>query len=257
MSQASVFGVSWWDPLGSFAEGQMANHFGKKSAKQALQQQIYAAKNQALKMPSWQKAGLIKAGYNPLLALGSVGSQQLPSAYSGWMPSVGSGAVTGYDHEKFVNSRAAKSLKNAEVTSAKSGATISEQQAVQSELETEILRMERDAQASETHARAAQAFVDEIEAEATSKAITGVLPEIYVNGQPTYKTSAMQSRQFDRLVEKLENQIDRDAFRNSKEHAMYEDTINAIHGFNDMGSAYEHWRSGRRNYQRFNRFKNR
>ena len=223
--------------FGNMISGYVGNYFGKKSSKKQMQMAVDFARWQALNMPKLTKQGLIDAGYNPLLALGgSFGGGSSPAMFSAYQhmanhssTSSGGVSVTPYEGKQ-----------------KKAAANVAEEESKQSELQTEILKMEKDAQASETSARAAQAFVDEIEAEATSKALTGVLPEVYVDGKPTYRTSAMQSKQFDRLVEKLENQIDRDAYMNSKEHALYEDTINAVHGINQGASAYDHWRSGRR-----------
>lgn len=259
MASFSAFGFSGWDPLGSFGQGVLSNYFGKKSAKQALFQQIGLAKWQAKNMPSWQKEGLIKAGYNPLLALDTVGSQALPSAFTGWMPSVGTDTVGGFDNQSFASQKAAKSLKQSEVSTARSAARSAHWEAYQREQNAQASRIELETLRDEASARQTLARVDELEALATLDALVG--QEGYrMNSDDYFDEGGKAARHFsrgfltkgktgyDNLRRKIFNQIERDAFRNSKEHAMYEDTINAIHGFNDMGSAYEHWRNGRRFY---------
>lgn len=259
--QTPFGGGSGYDPAVSLIEGlvengfnnmisgYVGNYFGGKSSKKQLKRAIQFASWQAQNLPSLQREGLEKAGFNPLLALGghfggNVGSSSFQT-FQGMPSHPGSGGSSSVQ------------IKNFEGETQKANAKTAKEEAEQSALTTEILRMEKDAQASETSARSAQAFVDEMEAEATSMALTGVMPYVEVDGKPTYKSSAMDNPKFRRMVEKLENQIERDKYINSKEHAIYEDGINAIHGINQGASAYESWRNGRRSYTPFYRHRRR
>lgn len=234
MAYGSAFGFSGYDPFMSsvegFLTGGISNYFGKKSAKKALQYQKALATWQAKNMPSLQKEGLIKAGYNPLLALSGIGGQSLPSAFSGFMPSIpSSSGEGGYDAQEFAAAK--ESLKQMRAT-------------------TDMMTSEATALREESSARRAQAYVDEIEAKAAQAALTGQRDIVRFNDQP----SIYESPQFDRIVKKLENQIEYDSYQRSKMHAIWEDGINAIHGINQGASAYEHWKSARRPYNSSGRY---
>lgn len=69
MAQASAFGFSGWDPLGSFGESLMASYFNEKMLKRNAALQYQYAQRYAENTPTWSVKGLRNAGLNPILAV--------------------------------------------------------------------------------------------------------------------------------------------------------------------------------------------
>lgn len=261
--QTPFGGGSGYDPLGSLTEigvnngignlvsGYVGRYFGKKSASDQLDNAIAYSKWQARYLPTHQKQGLIAAGYNPLLAIGSnFGGNVSPSAFTTYqaMANLGSNSHAGATAAPYkgAEERAVAQIRNAEVSTAKSTATAA--------------RAEAEVAKDEASARQAEAKIAEIEALATIEAMLGSgrvnwhNESVQIADDPSSKNWHPWNGRgvffgdgyYSRLVDKVRNQIDRDAYLNSREHAIFEDGINTVHGINSGASAYEHWRSSRR-----------
>lgn len=210
---------------------------GYYMSKKMMEQQLKYKQKEAETLPSSQVKGLREANLNPLLAVGgSFGGS--PSALSG-----GSGFSGPVDY-------LSSAQKGAMLGSAV-GASIKENEKKKKEnqiLDEKLLQEESLTSAiqAESQTRETQAFLNEIEANAQIGALTGQIPHVEVEGSK----SIYRSKNFKDYITKLKNQIEYDSYKRSYNHALWEDTINALHGINEGASAYEHTQGARKQYKR-------
>ena len=243
--------------IGNYFSGLVGSYFGGKSTKKSIKKQQQMMTWQALNMPKYQKQGLIDAGYNPLLAvMNGANTGQMPSAYNTFQAmanlgsnSTGSASVTPYEGEK----------KSQEAKASKAVTKTAEQQAIGSEIDNSIkavqlrqARAEASVAEDEASARQVQAHVSEAEALATLDAL-GVSVDRAVKASPdsvgwNNKTSrgVYTDKNYDRLVEKIRNAVDWDVKSKSDAHFWWRRGIEAIHGINEAGSAYDSYRGSRK-----------
>lgn len=228
---------------GGLAGGALAfgNQIGNSAlgyymSKKMMAQQYKYKLKEAREMPSAQVEGLRSANLNPLLAVGGgVGSGGVSSLSGGnlssdadWLSSAQKGAMLGSAVGVSVKENEQKKKEN----------KILDEKLAQEESLTSAVQ-------SESRTREVQAFLNEIEANAQIGALTGQLPivEVSGSGKSIYKT-----QQFQDYLKKLTNQIEYDSYKRNRAHAIWEDTINAIHGINEGASAYEHAQGARKTY---------
>lgn len=218
--------------VGSSALGY---YMQKKMMEQQYEYKLKEAKN----LPRAQIQGLRNANMNPLLAVGgSFGGS--PSALSGG--GVSSGTVdylSGAQRGAMMGSAVGASIKE------------NEKKKKENQILDEKLRQEESltsALQAESQTRETQAYLNEIEANAQIGALTGKVPYVDVDGQP----SPYRSQQFKDYVKKLRNQIEYDSYKRNYNHAVWEDTINAVHGIHEGASAYESVQGSRKQYKKGN-----
>lgn len=157
---------------------------------QLLAQQ-YAYYIQGLKeSPSAYREGLEAAGYNPILAVNSGASAGSFHGSGGSAPQLdrsGSGGATAAMTNKILASEASSAQSRAEID--KAGVPAAK---------------------AESAVRVAQAENDRLMAEAYHCAVNGIEPE---GCSPMFRD----------LIKKFENQVERDRYLQSREHAIYED----------------------------------
>lgn len=206
--------------LGSVAGGAggiASNIFG--SALQAhfnrnLMNHAYFLNQKSLQeSPSSARAGLEKAGFNPLLAIGGVGNS----------PTV-SGSSVGSFPTDFVGS-----AKEGAMFGAVLGKAIADKKTAEAEA---------DASKAEAGARKAEAKLAEAEADTRLSALDGIT-------EFSAESSARAAIRSEYI-----NSLERAAYTNSKAHAIAEDAVNAIHG---GSSAFQSISHGRRDWIRGNK----
>ncbi len=142
MANASAFGFSGYDPLGSSAEGLINTGFGqwnnrinsKRYNKSFRQNSAYIAqleynyaKRYAENTPSWLRAGYENAGFNPILVatqgLGGLGSTHPSgSAFSGQTVGMPGNSEHGFDMQGFAASKMALDQLKAQIDQIRSSA---------------------------------------------------------------------------------------------------------------------------------------
>lgn len=163
------------------------------SMQSAYQQQL--AHTLATQGPSWQKEGLKAAGYNPLLALG-YGNVQSPSLSANAYPTdVAGRSGSSVDIAKTQMSHAAAKIAKSEAVTAAAEARLAEST---SALEAEKADIELEAIRDEDY-------------------------HVDVDGKDSNPTRTS-------MRQMIRNSIERSAYTNSREHAIAEDAVNAIHG---------------------------
>ena len=162
--------------------------------------------------PSSFRDGLESAGYNPMLAV----TQGIHP------PSVGGSSVSAPSID--INS-ALQSHKQRKLLDA---------QREQVNAQTSILRAEASSAKS-------QAALDKEYAEMELEALKDEDYKVLVNGQDSNPTRS-EYRQM------IRNDIQRRRYTNSREHAMAEDAVNAIHGGTSAYESFERARMSRRRY---------
>lgn len=222
-------GLSFGNQLANSALG---HYYNKKTMAKQYAYRLLEAKN----MPSAQVEGLRNANLNPLLAVGgSFGGS--PSALSGgyhtsdsdWLSSAQKGAMMGSTVGSAVEEKKKKEKEN----------KILDEKIQQEESLTSAIQ-------SESLTRQYQAELNEVEAVAQMSALTGRTPVVEVNNE----RSIYRSKSFKDYVTKLKNQIEYDSYKRNRAHAIWEDTINAVHGINEGASAYENVQSARKHYHK-------
>lgn len=142
MANASAFGISGYDPIGSSAEGLINTGFGQwnnrlntkrhnKSFREntawLAQLNYNYAQKYAENTPSWLRAGYENAGYNPILVatqgLGGLGSMTPSgSAFSGQTVGMPGNSTNGFDMQSFAASKMSFQQLKAQIEQLKSSA---------------------------------------------------------------------------------------------------------------------------------------
>lgn len=197
--------------LSSVLGSALQYHFNTK-----LMDHAYTLNQKALTdSPSSLRAGLEKANFNPLLALGGVGNA----------PTVTSGSMGSHPTD-FVSS-----AKEGAMFGAVLGKAIADKKTAEAEA---------DASKAESGARKAEAKLAEAEAETRISALEGI-------SEFSAESSARAA-----IRREYINSLERAAYTNSKEHAIAEDAVNALHG---GSSAFQSLSHGRRDWIRGNKGK--
>lgn len=187
--------------------GSAFQYFGNRR----LMRYAYDLNQRSLKnSPSSLREGLVAAGYNPLLALGGVSNAPTVSGTSIGSPSID----------------AVGSAKEGALLGAVVGKALADKKTAQAEAE---------ATTSESEARKTEAELAQEEAQARLDALRGVTE---VSGDSSARSA---------LRREYVNSLERSAYTNSKEHAIAEDAVNAIHG---GSSAFQAISGGRRDWIR-------
>lgn len=293
--------------LGNAFSGFVGSYFGKKSSKKQMQMQQEMMKWQALNMPTFQKQGLIDAGYNPLLAVMNNANQaQMPSAYQTYqaMANLGSNSAGGASFTPF-KGETERQIKEQNKNMTKRTSLDN----TKVELENKVLEQQVRKETAEAHVAEDLASANQIESNIrelnalfelealgwhprrSRHAGVEVYPADDIFGPRGYdkqykdegnwptrvfakreridadfmeayedsyraKLSQIEAEIFsdflgsaegrDLFQRKIRNQMEQDVYRNSREHQIWEDSINAIHGINEGSSAYENLNRGRR-----------
>lgn len=206
--------MSWISAIASAgadaASGLVSSAFQAARNKSLMKYQYDLNQRALLESPSAQKQGLISAGYNPMLAV----TQGMH------VPSVGGSSVSAPN----INFNSAfSSAKQRDLLDA---------QRNQVEAQTDILRAEASSAKS-------QAALDKEYSEMELEALKDDDHKVLVDGKDSNPTRS-DYRQM------IRNDIQRRRYTNSREHAIAEDAVNAIHGGTSAYQAYEQGRSIRR-----------
>lgn len=211
--------VNYWDyainPLTQAGYSSYWNDAGKNNlywstqSAQALGDiQQNFAKSYAINAPSWNREGLEKAGYNPILAVtgSSAGNVNTPSINSGQsvQPMQGSKAP--------VHSAALAQIE------------LTKKQAENIQADTDLTRKEQEIQEVNLDRLLSDANLKRLENAARMEAMTGVRN----SGVDAVIDAAGDLPTYERLVDLYRNQIDSGAYKASLGHAVFEDGMDAF-----------------------------
>lgn len=207
MSLFSAFGFSGFDPLGSLGEGLLNQHFARQQADYTSALNYKYAQQSALELPSLQRQGLERAGYNPLLAVmnGGVAAPMMGNGSSAMSHVTGSG-TGGFDADAFGASKQSMRLHRALADTAVADAASAK---AMSKADIASARLERE--------------LDDARLEALQSL--------------DYDSDSKTRSEFKQAYR---NAIERDRYVNSREHAVAEDAINAVHGGSSAFSNIAH-----------------
>lgn len=173
-------------------------------SRENMDHQYFLNQKSLAESPLAMRQGLEAAGYNPLLAVGNTNSPTV-SAQSASLPD-------------FVSSARSGALLSAQSREAKASADIAQS----------------DAQTAKAEAKLAQATsaLDAEKANIELEAIRDDNSHIDVDGKDSNPTRSTMRKMY-------RNSIERSAYTNSREHAIAEDAVNAIHGGSSAASGYQ------------------
>lgn len=201
MASWSAFGFGGYDPIASYFEGQQNLSFNKDMAKYNSALQYEYAQRYAENNPSWQRKGLENAGYNPLLAISSGVASPFGGNVDGSIShAFGDGTSASFDASAFARNKYALRAEKAE---------------------TEAIEAESDATQA---ASAYEAELDRLRLDA-------------LRDMDSYDADSPTRLDFKQA---FKNGIQRDRYVNSREHAVAEDAVNAIHGGSSAFSNIAH-----------------
>ncbi len=236
--------------LGSIGSSGLSSALGQYNAQKSAKYQYDLYLKGLRQAPSAQVEGLRKANLNPLLATGLGGN--VPnvgvSAPSPNVENFGTSALQGA-----LTAHAIGEKKNA----VKNADNESEQIALKKDIlaaERDIARAEAKASEDESSARQVQANISEVEALATLDAM-GTFIDRDVTPSPDSPFFDRRTRRgvyvgkgYDTMVEKIRNAIDWDKKSKSDSNFWWRRGIEALHGINEAGSAYDGWRGSRKTF---------
>lgn len=220
---ASVFGCGGYDPIGTYFGNKADASYSRSMMRYQAKLQFKYQKKAAEQMPSSARQGLEAAGYNPILAVngGANGDYGTVSASPVSAPQ---GVSTSFSASEFMKGKNASKLAEAEVATAQANAESAEAQATSAKASAYVALREADVEGSKLSIE--------------NDLLNGV------DDNPVAETKYAQDyRQY------LKNSLERARFTDSKEHAIAEDTINAIHGgssaFANFGKGFRSFKGGK------------
>ena len=218
MATVSGMGFSGYDYIGSFGEGLMNQYWNKRAAKQSAQLNYGMAQKYAENSPSWTRKGLEDAGYNPMLAvsgdLSTFGNGNIPIESA----APKSNTQGGFNAREFAAEKAAEKLVGNEVA--------------QSNLETDLMRLQTEFDYQLLLAQADVYGLDLGDSDRRSSEKGHVYAFDPDSGEMFHGGS--ENSKYKRM---FRNAVERDQYLNSKEHAIFEDGVSAVHGLSGVGSA--------------------